>query len=56
MIALFYVTGGYVYVDPQSVAAGYEGVFTKLDAAGTRPCETGLGFKRLENFHPIISD
>jgi 2,4'-dihydroxyacetophenone dioxygenase len=33
MITLFHVTGGYVYVDPQGVAEGYEDVFTKLEAA-----------------------
>ena len=31
MITLFHVTGGYVYVDPQGVALGYEDVFTKLE-------------------------
>lgn len=32
MITLFHVTGGYVYIDPQGQATGYEDVFTKLDA------------------------
>lgn len=32
MITLFHVTGGYVYVDPQGEALGYEDFFTKLDA------------------------
>ena len=33
MITLFHVTGGYVYVDPQGLALGYEDVFTKLENA-----------------------
>ncbi len=33
MVTLFHVTGGYVYVDPQGVALGYEDVFTKLEKA-----------------------
>ena len=43
MITLFHVTGGYVYVDPQGVALGYEDVFTKL-ANARNHCEAiGLG-------------
>lgn len=33
MITLFHVTSGYVYVDPDGTALGYEEVFTKLDNA-----------------------
>lgn len=33
MITLFHVTGGYVYVDPDGCATGYEDVSTKLAAA-----------------------
>ncbi len=43
MITLFHVTGGYVYVDPDGVALGYEDVFTKLDAARRHYAEIGLG-------------
>jgi len=43
MITLFHVTGGYVYVDPQGAALGYEDVFTKLEAAQTHYAGIGLG-------------
>lgn len=43
MITLFHVTGGYVYVDPDGAAAGYEDVFTKLAAARRHYEATGLG-------------
>jgi len=43
MITLFHVTGGYVYVDPQGRAEGYEDVFTKLDAARKHCAAVGLG-------------
>ena len=33
MIALFHVSGGYVYVDPRGIATGHEDVFTKLACA-----------------------
>lgn len=42
MIALFHVSGGYVYVDPQGAALGYEDVFTKLEAAERHYIATGL--------------
>lgn len=41
MVTLFHVTGGYVYVDPQGQAEGYEDVFTKLDAARRHFAATG---------------
>lgn len=41
MITLFHVTGGYVYVDPQGRAEGYEDVFTKLEAARRWCSEAG---------------
>ena len=41
MVTLFYVTGGYTYVDPYGKALGYEDVFTKLDNARRHY----LGFK-----------
>lgn len=43
MITLFHVTGGYVYVDPDGVALGYEDVFTKLAAARAHYEKIGLG-------------
>jgi quercetin dioxygenase-like cupin family protein len=43
MITLFHVTGGYVYVDPDGVATGYEDVFTKLAAARKHYENIGLG-------------
>jgi len=33
MVTLFYVSGGYTYVDPYGAALGYEDVFTKLEHA-----------------------
>uniref|UniRef100_UPI003B522AF8 2,4'-dihydroxyacetophenone dioxygenase family protein n=1 Tax=Roseovarius indicus TaxID=540747 RepID=UPI003B522AF8 len=33
MVTLFHVSGGYVYVDPQGNALGYEDVFTKIEIA-----------------------
>lgn len=47
MITLFHVTGGYVYVDPDGVALGYEDVFTKLAAACQHYQQNGLGVDRL---------
>ncbi|MFT3972158.1 MAG: 2,4'-dihydroxyacetophenone dioxygenase family protein [Amaricoccus sp.] len=46
-ITLFHVTGGYVYVDPQGVAEGYEDVFTKLDAARSWCAEAGINPERI---------
>ena len=43
MITLFHVTGGYVYVDTQGNAMGYEDVFTKLDACKAHYARTSLG-------------
>jgi 2,4'-dihydroxyacetophenone dioxygenase len=43
MITLFHVTGGYVYVDPQGAALGYEDVFTKLEYARKHYEAIGLG-------------
>ncbi len=43
MITLFFVTGGYVYVDPQGRAMGYEDVFTKMQAAREHYDRSGLG-------------
>lgn len=43
MITLFHVTGGYVYVDPDGAALGYEDVFTKLAAARRHYEAIGLG-------------
>lgn len=43
MITLFHVTGGYVYVDTQGNAMGYEDVFTKLDASRAHYARTALG-------------
>lgn len=48
MITLFHVTGGYVYVDTQGVAEGYEDVFTKLDAMRRYCAEQGLGTEVVE--------
>lgn len=43
MITLFHVTGGYVYVDPDGKALGYEDVFTKLATARRHYEAIGLG-------------
>ncbi|SOB89527.1 2,4'-dihydroxyacetophenone dioxygenase family protein [Stappia indica] len=43
MITLFHVTGGYVYVDPDGRAMGYEDVFTKLEATRRHYESCGLG-------------
>ena len=43
MITLFFVTGGYVYVDPHGKALGYEDVFTKMTAARAHYAACGLG-------------
>ena len=43
MVTLFHVTAGYVYVDPEGKAMGYEDVFTKLDATIAHYEQTGLG-------------
>ena len=43
MVTLFHVTGGYVYVDPDGVALGYEDVFTKLDNTRRHYDTNGLG-------------
>ena len=43
MITFFHVTGGYVYVDPDGNALGYEDVFTKLEAARKHYEAVGLG-------------
>ena len=48
MVTLFHVTGGYTYVDPQGVAAGYEDVFTKLEAAKAHYERTGVKYERLQ--------
>lgn len=47
MVTLFHVTGGYVYVDPDGVALGYEDVFTKLAAARRHYEASGLGLDSL---------
>lgn len=46
MVALFHVTGGYVYVNPEGVALGYEDVFTKLEATRRHYAAAGLGEER----------
>ena len=50
MITLFHVTGGYVYVDVEGAALGYEDVFTKLDATRGHYERLGLGPERAEAF------
>lgn len=50
MITLFHVTGGYVYVDVEGQALGYEDVFTKLDAIRSHYTRLGLGPERAETF------
>ena len=49
MVTLFHVTGGYVYVDPEGRAMGYEDVFTKLDAARAHYEAIGLGAAHAES-------
>jgi 2,4'-dihydroxyacetophenone dioxygenase len=50
MITWFHVTGGYVFVDPQGVALGYEDVFTKLETARRHYEAIGLGADYVEQF------
>lgn len=50
MITWFHVTGGYVYVDPQGVAVGYEDVFTKIAAARAHYRTLGLPDDYVERF------
>ena len=50
MITLFHVTGGYVYVDVEGQALGYEDVFTKLDATRSHYERLGLGAASAEAF------
>lgn len=50
MITVFHVTGGYVYVDPDGSATGYEDVFTKLAAARRHYEAIGLGADHVEQF------
>jgi quercetin dioxygenase-like cupin family protein len=49
MVTLFHVTGGYVYVDTEGRAMGYEDVFTKLDAARKHYEAIGIGGAYAEN-------
>jgi hypothetical protein len=49
MITLFFVTGGYVYVDPYGQAVGYEDVFTKMAAARLHYAACGLGAELVDN-------
>jgi len=48
MVTLFHVTGGYTYVTPDGVAAGYEDVFTKLAATKAHYEAIGVGSDRLQ--------
>ncbi|QRY34297.1 2,4'-dihydroxyacetophenone dioxygenase family protein [Variovorax sp. PDNC026] len=50
MITLFHVTGGYVYVDPDGKALGYEDVFTKIDACRAHYEKIGLGADYVDRF------
>jgi 2,4'-dihydroxyacetophenone dioxygenase len=50
MVTLFHVTGSYVYVDPDGAAAGYEDVFTKLEAARRHYAAIGLGVDYAQQF------
>ncbi|AUX78949.1 hypothetical protein NXT3_PB00292 (plasmid) [Sinorhizobium fredii] len=50
IITLFHVSGGYVYVDPQSVPLGYEDVFTKLASASRHYEALGSGESFVEQF------
>ena len=43
MCALFYVTGAYVYVDPDGGALGVEDMFSKMGLAREHFEEIGLG-------------
>jgi hypothetical protein len=49
MVTLFHVTGGYVYVDPDGVALGYEDVFTKLATVRRHYEAIGLGSGYVES-------
>lgn len=43
MVAVFHVTGAYVYVDPQGAPEGVEDVFSKLESAKEHYERVGLG-------------
>jgi hypothetical protein len=48
-----HVTCGHADVDPQGVAAGYEDVFTKIEAARKYREECGLGAHYVKQFSLI---
>jgi hypothetical protein len=48
MVTLFHVTGGYVYVDPDGRATGYEDVFTKLARAREHYAAGGRDMHEIE--------
>jgi len=50
MVTLFHVTGGYVYVDPEGAALGYEDVFTRLDKARAHFDLIGMGADFADQF------
>lgn len=49
MVTWFHVTGGYVYVDPDGNAVGYEDVFTKIDNARRHYLAQGFGEAFVQN-------
>jgi quercetin dioxygenase-like cupin family protein len=50
MMTLFFVSGGYTYVDPFGTALSYEDVFTKLDLAKAHYEQLGLGADYVKKF------
>ena len=50
MVALFHVTGSYLYVDPDGTPLGYEDVFTKLEMARRHYDQIGLGADYADRF------
>jgi hypothetical protein len=50
MMTLFFVSGGYTYVDPFGTALSYEDVFTKLELAKAHYERLGLGADYVKKF------
>lgn len=53
MATLFYVTGGFTYVDPQGVAGGYEDVFSKLETAKAHLRADRCSIRSPASDHPL---
>lgn len=50
MITLFHATGGYIYLDSEGKAIGYEDVFTKIEKCREHYEKVGLGADYVKRF------